>query len=96
MSYHLFEGVFYDTHDQTLQTDSLLHVEADGGIRDGVRILWVLGGIRPLLHRHLVGAAILGQADRERRRGVLQQVGDILQSVSDKAMEEFGRHDGTP
>ena len=80
ISHHLLEGVLYDSHHQALQTDRLLHVEADGGVADPVA---VLRRARALLHVCLVGAAVLGQADRGISGGVLQQVGGASTSRQD-------------
>ena len=93
-AHHLFEGRLYDSHHQTLQTNHLLHVEAHRRVADGVGVLWILGG--PFLRVRLVRAAVLGQADGRRGGGILQQVADFPEAVSDEAVKEFGGHDGGP
>lgn len=80
-THHLFEGSLYDSHHQAFQTDNFLHVKAHWSVADCIWVLWFL--CTPFLCLHLIWAAILGQADRRSTAGVLQEVADLPQAVSD-------------
>lgn len=91
-AHHLCEGGLYDSHHQALQANNLLHVKSYCRVASRVWVFWFLRG--SFLRLHLVWAAILGQADGRNTGGVLQQVADFSQAVSDEAVKELGSHDG--